>query len=133
MLESIRGAANDNKTIYLMRDNAKIHYGEDDVDIKMEELNIVPIKNVAYRFEFNPCERLFAQWKSKYRLVLLDKMLKDPAPKDEPMKKAMDEVFYMLETSKLIPKIIKKAQRLLRREANEIRRVNELEQLSDYE
>ena len=47
MLESIRGAANDNKTIYLMRDNAKIHYGEDDVDIKMEELNIVPLKNVA--------------------------------------------------------------------------------------
>ena len=43
-----------------MRDNAKIHYGEDEVDIKMEELIIVPIKNVAYRFEFNPCERLFA-------------------------------------------------------------------------
>ena len=60
MLESIRGAANDDRTIYLMRDNCKIHYGEDDVDIKMEELNIVPIKNVAYRFEFNPCERLFA-------------------------------------------------------------------------
>ena len=60
-------------------------------------------------------------------------MLKDPGPKDEPMKKAMDEVFYMLETSKLIPKIIKKAQRLLRREANEIRRVNELEEISDYD
>ena len=46
MLESIRGAANDDKTIYLMRDNCKIHYGEDDVDIKMEELNIVPIKTL---------------------------------------------------------------------------------------
>ena len=35
MLESIRGAANDDKTIYLMRDGAKIHSGLDDVDIKM--------------------------------------------------------------------------------------------------
>ena len=60
-------------------------------------------------------------------------MLKDPAPKDEPMKKAMAEVFYMLETSKLIPKIIKKAQRLLRREANEIRRANELQEIEDYD
>ena len=60
-------------------------------------------------------------------------MLKDPAPKDEPMKKAMNEVFYMLETSKLIPKIIKKAQRLLRREANEIRRANEIKEFSDYD
>ena len=60
-------------------------------------------------------------------------MLKDPAPKDEPMKRAMAEVFYMLDTSSLIPKIIKKAQRLLRREANEIRRLNELDEISDYD
>ena len=63
MLESIRGAVKDDRTIYLMRDNCGIHKGVDDVDIKMEELNIVPIKNVSYRFEFNPCERLFALWK----------------------------------------------------------------------
>ena len=60
MLESIRGAANDDRPIYLMRDNLWIHSGVDDVDIKMEELNIIPIRNVSYRFEFNPCERLFA-------------------------------------------------------------------------
>ena len=48
-------------------------------------------------------------------------MLKDPQPKDQPMKKAMDEVFLMQDTSKLIPKIIKKSLRLLRREANAIR------------
>ena len=55
---------------------------------------------------------------------MLDKMLKDPAPKDEPMKNAMSEVFYMLNKSYpvLIPKIIKKAQRLLRREANALRK-----------
>ena len=52
MLESIRGATKDNRTIYLMRDNASIHSGVNDVDVKMQELNIVPIKNVAYRFEF---------------------------------------------------------------------------------
>ena len=60
MLESIRDAANDDRTIYLMWDWCWIHYGIDDVDIKMKELNIVPIMNVSYRFEFNPCERLFA-------------------------------------------------------------------------
>ena len=109
MLESIRGATNNDDTIYLMRDNCSIHYGATDVDIKMRELNIVPIKNVAYRFEFNPCERLFAQWKRYYRLILLDKMLKGPMPKDTPMKDAMNEVFKMLDTNELIPKIIKKA------------------------
>ena len=111
MLESIRDAANDDRTIYLMRDRCWIHYGLEDVDIKMQELNIVPIMNVSYRFEFNPCERLFAMWKQKYRLVLLEKMLKDLEPKDQPMKEAMSEVFYMLNQSypKMIPKIVKKA------------------------
>ena len=63
MLESIRGSTNYDRTIYLFRDNCWIHYGPDDVDIKMKELDIVPIRNVSYRFEFNPCERLFAMWK----------------------------------------------------------------------
>ena len=59
-LESIRGAVNDGRPIYLFRDNCTIHYGKDDVDPKMAELNIVPIRNVSYAFKYNPCERLFA-------------------------------------------------------------------------
>ena len=43
-----------------MRDNAGFHSGEHDVDPKMEELNIIAVPNVKYRFEFNPCERLFS-------------------------------------------------------------------------
>ena len=67
MLESIRGATKDNRPIYLMRDNASFHKGEDDVDPKMKELNIIAIPNVKYRFEFNPCERLFSVMKQYYR------------------------------------------------------------------
>ena len=52
MLESIRAATNDDRPIYLMRDNCAIHKGVDDVDIKMKELNIIAIRNVSYRFEF---------------------------------------------------------------------------------
>ena len=59
MLESIRGAVKDDKPIYLMRDNASFHKG-DDIDQKMKELKIIAVPNVKYRFEFNPCERLFA-------------------------------------------------------------------------
>ena len=58
-------------------------------------------------------------------------MLKDPLPKDEPMKEAMKEVFCMLDTSQLIPKIISKAQRILRREANAIRKELEIELLEE--
>ena len=49
-LESIRGAVNDDRPIYLFRDNCSIHYGKEDVDPKMAELNIIPVKNVAYAF-----------------------------------------------------------------------------------
>ena len=74
MLESIRDAAKDDQPIYLMRDNASFHSGID-VDEKMKELKIIPVPNVKYRFEFNPCERLFAVFKQYYRKLLLQKML----------------------------------------------------------
>jgi hypothetical protein len=57
MLDNISGALKDEKT-YLFMDNASFHRNEE-VRKHMEELNIKPIFNVAYRFEFNPCERLF--------------------------------------------------------------------------
>jgi hypothetical protein len=44
----------------------------------MKKLNIEPVYNVAYRFEFNPCERNFAMIKNHYRKVLLQMMLEFP-------------------------------------------------------
>ena len=57
MLESISGAVKDER-IYLFLDGASIHK-TDPVKTRMKELNIEPVFNVGYRFEYNPCERLF--------------------------------------------------------------------------
>ena len=61
MLESISGATKDER-IYLFLDGASIHK-TDPVKTRMKELNIEPVFNVGYRFEYNPCERLFGQLK----------------------------------------------------------------------
>ena len=57
MLDNISGATK-NEKIYLFMDNASFHRNEEVVK-HMKKLNIEPIYNVAYRFQFNPCERLF--------------------------------------------------------------------------
>jgi transposase len=76
MLDNISGAVDDKK-VYLFMDNAKFHKNEEVVK-HMKKLNIEPVFNVAYRFEFNPIERLWAQYKSHFRKVLLRKMLDFP-------------------------------------------------------
>ena len=91
MLDNISGAVKDEK-IYLFMDNAGFHRNLD-VRKHMKELNIEPIFNVAYRFEFNPCERLFSQYKSYFRKVLLKKMLETPDYKSNPLKDALFETF----------------------------------------
>ena len=58
MLDNIAGAVKDEK-IYLFMDNAGYHKNEL-VVAHMKKLNIVPIYNVSYRFEFNPIERAWA-------------------------------------------------------------------------
>ena len=75
MLEEIRGAVAGNDVIYLLLDRATYHRNKDEVIPLMEELNIKPIFNVAYRFEFNAIERLWSLYKKNYRAILLDKML----------------------------------------------------------
>lgn len=57
----------------------------------MIELNIEVVYNVGYSFQYNPCERLWAQYKMHYRKLLLEKMLKDPGPKGYPLKEALSE------------------------------------------
>ena len=58
MLEHIAGAVGKEK-IYLFMDGAGYHKTEN-VKNKMKELNIEPIINVGYRFEYNPCERYWS-------------------------------------------------------------------------
>jgi hypothetical protein len=61
MLDNISGAVDDEK-VYLFMDNAKFHKNED-VRKHMTKLNIEPVFNVSYRFEFNAIERLWAMYK----------------------------------------------------------------------
>ena len=45
--------------IYLFLDGASIHK-HDQVKSKMKELNIEPVWNVGYRYEYNPVERFWS-------------------------------------------------------------------------
>ena len=77
----------------------------------MKFLNIHPIRNVSYRFEFNPVERLYAMLKNHHRKVLLTKMLDYPDPKSNPLKAALFQTFCEKSSSVKvsIPRFIKKA------------------------
>lgn len=57
MLKNISGAVKDEK-VYLFMDGASFHRN---LEVKqlMTELNIEPVYNVGYSFQYNPCERLF--------------------------------------------------------------------------
>ena len=57
MLKNISGAVKDEK-IYLFMDGASFHRNPE-VKQLMTELNIEPVYNVGYSFQYNPCERLF--------------------------------------------------------------------------
>ena len=87
MLDNIAGAMN-NEKVYLFMDNALYHKHEK-VVAHMKKLNIQPVFNVSYRFEFNPIERAWAQIKNHYRKVLLQKMLQFPEAKSTPLKDAL--------------------------------------------
>ena len=133
MLESISGAVKDER-IYLFLDGASIHK-TDPVKKRMKELNIEPVFNVGYRFEYNPCERLFGQLKLHYRRVLLEKMLEGAHPKSTPLKDSLHITLCAKaeQVKTTIPKFIKKSLGILRRDANEIRRKNGFDELRDDE
>ena len=76
-------------------------------------------------------ERLWGQWKQNYRALLLDMMLKGPGAKDTPLKDALNETFLMTDVSESIPRYIKKAIGMLRRDANELRRANGEKELTE--
>ena len=54
-LRDLRAQVGGDDTIYLFMDNSKVHpvYGQ------MEKLDIIPIWNVPYRFDFNAAVELY--------------------------------------------------------------------------
>ena len=108
MLGQIRDRAGGNEVIYVFVDNAGYHSGTV-VDPVYKELNMVPVFNVGYQYQLNPVERLWAKWKFYFRRILLEKMLKCPAPRQFPMKEALWETFTYVDVKDSIPKYIRKA------------------------
>ena len=53
MIADIRGTIKNDKKAYLFMDNAGYHKNLE-VKEEMRKLNIEPVLNVAYRFEYNP-------------------------------------------------------------------------------
>lgn len=74
MVGGVRDAVKSDEKVYLFMDGAGYHRNRE-VKAEMTRLNIEPIMNVGYRFQYNPCERLWGQYKHHYRALLLDKML----------------------------------------------------------
>lgn len=66
-----------------------------------------------------------------FRAILLDNMLKGPGTKETPLLNALHETFKMTDASESIPRYIKKALGILRRDANEIRKANGENELKD--
>ena len=132
MLGSIRDRAKDNKVIYLFMDNAGYHgkaNGNGIVENAYKDLNIIPVYNVGYQYMLNPVERYWSLVKHYYRRILLDKMLKCPTAREQPMRDALRETFENVNATQSIPKFIRKAQHILRRQANAIRRERGLDEL----
>ena len=87
----------------------------------MNELAIVPVWNVPYHFIFNEAiEKYWALLKSKFRPLLLAKMLKTPRNKETPLADAVKEVIVQTST-KPIPEFVRRGLGFLRERANEIR------------
>ena len=89
-------------------DNAGYH-SKGIVDEAYERLNMVPVFNVGYQYMFNPVERYWSLVKHYYRKVLLEKMLKCPTAREEPMRDAMRETLEKFKVPESIPKYIRKA------------------------
>ena len=120
-LKSLRGAVGvGDEKLFLFLDNCSVHHSLVVKEL-WAELNIEPVWNVAYHFEYNAAvERYWAQLKAAFRPLLLSKMLKFPRPKDMPLRDAVRETLRMVPTTS-IPAFIAAGLRQLRQDAAELR------------
>ena len=109
--------------MYLFLDNARFHVGPE-VKKEMSDLGIVPIWNVPYHFQYNEaCEKYWALLKSKFRPLLLKKMLKTPRKHETPLADAVREVILKTDTSP-VKDFIRRGLNFLMNESDDIREAN---------
>ena len=83
-------------------DNAKFHRGPE-VKKEMDNLAIVPVWNVPYHFQYNEAiEKYWALLKSKFRPLLLSKMLKTPRDKETPLADAVKQVILNTDATPVV-------------------------------
>ena len=87
----------------------------------MAKLNITPVWNLPYAPEYNSAiERYWGQLKAYFRPLLLQKMVKDPRSKDQPLKDSVRQAIRDVSTAS-IPAFCKAGLEALNRDAAEIR------------
>ena len=81
----------------------------------------MPVWNVPYHFQFNEAiEKYWALLKSKFRPLLLKKMLKTPRNKDTPLADTVREVILTTD-AKLVKEFVRRGLNFLRQSAEEIK------------
>jgi len=117
-LRELRASTGD-ETVYLFLDNSSCHQARE-VKKEMDELAIVPIWNVPYRFEFNEAiEKYWALLKQKFRPLLLKKMLLTPRSKETPLRDAVREVILKVDPSP-IKEFVRRGLSFLKEAAEEV-------------
>ena len=97
-------------------DNCRVHHSKVVSNI-WDELNIEPVWNVPYRFEFNDaCEKYWAMLKTTFRPLLLEKMLKPHNHKSTPLKDAVLEAIQKTSRDSIL-KFVQRGIRQLKEEA----------------
>ena len=106
--------------IVLFFDGAGYHAMES-TRLKMEELDMSYVKNVAYKWQYNEAiEKYWAYVKANFRKKLLKKMTtEDPRFHDTPLADAVREAMQETPTT-FIPKYIRRGRDFLRADAEEI-------------
>jgi len=117
-LEGVAGTVKERTHIFL--DNCKVHHAKSLKGI-WEELDLVPIWNVPYKFDYNSAiEKYWALVKKSFRDLLLKRMLDVPRGKDLPLAPAVREAMRITPTSS-ISSFVLHGLAILERDATEIK------------
>ena len=112
----IRAASGNEEKLYLFLDNSGVHRC---CTAEMARLNIEPVWNVAYKYEFNEaCEKYWAQLKSSWRPLLLKRMLEEHSNKDMLLVETVRETIQTT-SYESIPKFVDSGIRQLNEHADE--------------
>ena len=115
-LREVRASAGNDDKLYLFLDNSGVHRCCTE---EMERLNIEPVWNVPYKYQFNEaCEKYWAQLKQSWRPLLLKRMLEEHSNKDMLLAETVAETIRHASNDS-IPKYIDSGIRQLNEHADE--------------